>query len=317
MNFLEKLEKLRYQVPRLANINVGSENSDYCTHSDKNKNCYLLFAANFNEDCYYGSIVLDSRDCADCSNCSESELCFECIDILKCYNCNYSTELTNCNDCHFCYDCIGCQDCFGSVGLRQKKYYYFNEKLAREEYEKRIKEFDWKDTKQIKKALVTAKEVGLKIPRVYSKQMKTVNCVGDHISNSKNVYFAFDANYVEDSLYLFECWRTKDSMDLHFSDGTELCYECFSVGITSYNCNFCSYIRGSSDCEYCELCFSCKNCFGCVGVQNKEYHILNEPYTPEEYRKKVMEIKEEMRSLGIYGKFLPTTYRLEDTAGGG
>ena len=320
MNFLEELEKLRLLVPRLANINVGSENSDYCTHSDKNKNCYMLFAANFNEDCYYGGIVLESRDCVDCEVSNKCELCFECVDVNACYNCNYSQELATCTDCHFCYDCIGCENCFGSAGLRQKKYVWFNEPLNKKEYQKRLAKFDWQDAKQRAEAVKKMEAVKQKTPRVYSKQLKTINCVGDHIVSSKNCYYAFDAYESEDSMYLYEDWRTKDCLDMHFSDGSELCYECFSIGLGSYNCNFSDYIRTCSDMEYCDLCFSSKNCFGCVGLKNREYYILNKPQKPAEYRKKVAEIKAEMRAQagpgrqGIYGQHLPTTYRWEDTA---
>lgn len=314
MDFLEELDRLRLKTPRLYNINIGSENSDYCTHSDKNKNCYLLFAANFNEDCLYGGIVLNSRDCMDVNYCEYSELCYDCLDIDHCYNCMTGQDLKNCSDCMFCYDCTGCQNCFGCVGLRQKQYYFFNEPLSKEEYAKRIKAYDFKNRETWKQIFQPFIELMKKIPRRAAHLTQSENCTGEFVVRSKNCFACFDAHESEDCFYLQDAWRTKDSADLTFSDGTELCYECFSLGLNSYNCNFCNFIRTCSDCEYCELCFNCKHCFGCVGLQSKEFYILNQPYSRDEYFKKVTEIKAAMRADKTYGKHLSTTYKYEDTA---
>lgn len=314
MNFLYELEQLRLKTPRLYNINIGSENSDYCTHSDKNKNCYLLFAANFNEDCLYGGIIVNSRDCLECNYCQYCELCFECTDIDHCYNCIYSKDLQNCSDCAFSYDLIGCHDCFGCVGLRQKSYHFFNEPLSKEAYQKRIAAFDVKNPAVRNDIFNRLEAIKQKVPQRAAHVIQSENCIGERIVRSKNCFLCFDANECEDNFYLQDVWRTKDSADATFSDGTELSYECFSIGMGCYNCNFSNYIRGSSDCEYCELLFNCKHCFGCVGLQSKEFYILNKPYARDEYFKKVAEIKAEMRRDGSYGKHLATTYKYEDTA---
>lgn len=310
-NFLEEFDALRKKTPRLSNINIGSENSDYCTHSDKNKNCYLLFAANFCEDCYYSSVIISCKDCVECSYADLSELCFECIDIMRCYNCNYSQDLRGCRDLDYCYDCISCANLFGCVGLRRKEYHIFNKPVPKEEYAEMVKEWKAKGREAILKEW---EKVKLSVPRKAMHEMNNQNCVGDYVTDSKNCYYCFGAHECEDCMYMLDCWHTKDSVDIQFSDGTELCYECYSLGLGAYNCNFCSYIRSCSDCEYCELCFSCKNCFGCIGLQSKQYYILNKPYSKDEYFKKVAEIKAQMKKDGIYGKHLPSTYALEDTA---
>lgn len=317
MSFLKQLEELRFKTPRLFNINIGSENSDYCTHSDKNKNCYLLFAANYNQDCFYGSLIVDSRDCVDCMDTEKCELCYNCSDIIGSYDCNYSSELKNCSNCSFCIDCIGCKNCFGCIGLRQKEYYFFNEKLSKAEYEKRLAAFDFKDREEVHEAQKKLEELEQKTPRRNLRHTNAEQCLGDRIVNSKNCFYSFGAHECQDCCYLFDCWRTKDCIDMHFSDGSELCYECYSVGLGCYNCNFSNYIRGSSDCEYCELVFNCKNCFGCVGLQNREYYILNKPYSKDEYFRKVAEIKSAMQRDGEYGKQLRSTYAVEDTAAHG
>lgn len=225
-----------------------------------------------------------------------------------------SQDLKNCSDCSFCFDCIGCKNCFGCVGLRQKEYYFFNEPLSKEAYLERVAEFGLKKKEDWKRVFERFVPLKRKIPMRAARIAKSENCTGEFISNSRNCESCFDAYECEDCAYIQDCWRTKDSLDMTFSDGSELCYDCFSIGLGCYNDNFCNYIRGSSDLEYCELCFSCKNCFGCVGLQSKEFYILNQLYSREEYFKKIAEIKAEMRVAGIYGKQLPTTYKIEDTA---
>ncbi|MEK7524151.1 MAG: hypothetical protein AAB588_03925 [Patescibacteria group bacterium] len=313
MNFLEELERIRLKTPRLYNINIGSENSDYCTHSDKNKNCYLLFAANYNEDSYYGSIIVNSRDCVDCDFCQYGELCYECTDIDHSYNCWFSQELKNCSDIFFSYDCIGSQNCFGSAGLRQKKYYFQNQPLSKEEYMARVEAF-FKDPDWKKNGLRMLDEAKLQVPHTALRIVQSENCQGEDVTKSRNCYACFGAHESQDCFYVQDSWRTKDCADMTFSDGSELCYECFSIGLGTYNCNFSNYIRSSSDLEYCDLCFNCKNCFGCVGLQSKEFYILNQPYSREEYFKKVAEIKSQLKEERTYGQHLSTTYKYEDTA---
>ncbi|MBP9718360.1 hypothetical protein KBD59_03620 [Candidatus Gracilibacteria bacterium] len=314
MNFLQQLEELRRKTPRLFNINIGSENSDYCTHSDKNKNSYLLFAANYCEDSMYSGLLVECTDCVDCTYAEKCELCFECTDAYSCYNCTYSQLVKNCSDSSFCYDCVGCRNCFGCVGLTQKEYCYFNQQLTKEAYLEAIKQYDVKNPEHVQFAFDERRKLELTIPRRAVRMINSEQCTGDNIYNSKNCDQCFDLHDSQDSIHLNDCWRTNDSVDLSFSDGSELCYECFSIGLGCYNDNFCNYIRGSSDCEYSELLFSCKNCFGCVSLQSKEYYILNEPYSKDDYFKKVAEIKAQMNADGTYGKHIISSYKFEDTA---
>ncbi len=69
--------------------------------------------------------------------------------------------------------------------------------------------------------------------------------------------------------------------------------------------------------EFCAYGRNLKNCFGCVYMENKEYHILNKPYSPEDYEKEVAKIKKELMDAGKYnmGLYLVSDYekkRLEN-----
>jgi hypothetical protein len=199
----------------------------------------------------------------------------------------------------------------GCVGLRQKEFHIFNKPYAKEAYFKKLRELAQE------KIVDEFETLQLKTPRKYLHERQTENCAGDYIEKSKNCFYCFDTHESEDCLYLQDCWDNKDNVDVMYSWHSELCYESFSIGLQSYNCNFCNYVRTSSNLEYCELCFNCKDCFGCVGLKNKQYYILNKPYSQSGYEKRVADIKAQMRTDGEYGKHLPTTYKFEDTAAAG
>lgn len=75
------------------------------------------------------------------------------------------------------------------------------------------------------------------------------------------------------------------------------CHYC----VRSRHCTNCSHCRDSSrlvachhcvECEECTGCryvtrsrglTNCTYCFGCVGLSNKDFYILNEPYSRKEY----------------------------------
>ena len=105
----------------------------------------------------------------------------------------------------------------------------------------------------------------------------------------KNAYLCFDSDFVEDSAYLVKATHIKNSFDSHEIMEDELCYEDVMV-YKSYKTFY------SLDCESCvDVWFSkglrgCTNCFGCVNLRNKSYYFFNEPYSKEEYEKKISEL---------------------------
>lgn len=132
MDFWKEFRKLRDRTPRPALRNNQAINSDYINYALSNKNCYLIVGAAYNEDCYYGTTLISSRDCVDSYNIQKCELCYECLDCENCYNANFCQDCKQVRDSWFCFDCIGCESCFGCVSLRNKKYMMFNEPLSKE-----------------------------------------------------------------------------------------------------------------------------------------------------------------------------------------
>ena len=111
----------------------------------------------------------------------------------------------------------------------------------------------------------------------------------NHNHNLKNCYYLFNSDYDERCSYGEEAENSTDCIDVTMTENTQLAYE-------SVNCNKCYQIYYSVDCESShDIWFSknlvgCSNCFGCINLRSQQYHIFNEKYSKEDYKKKLDEL---------------------------
>src|SRR3989344_2546768 len=83
--FFAQLKELSRKVPSVALLNLNAVNSDYCNFTTDNKNCYLVFGGDFNEDCSYSTFNFVSKDVLDTYFVNKCELCYELVDSEPCY----------------------------------------------------------------------------------------------------------------------------------------------------------------------------------------------------------------------------------------
>jgi hypothetical protein len=165
-------------------------------------------------------------------------------------------------------------------------------------------------TRQIEEMFKQAKQ---ETPRKYVHILHSENCTGDYVYHSKNCHDCFDINDSEDCGHIYEAVdKIKDCYDIYALEQAEMCYE--GVSNWGLNLNFCVGAWFSSNLEYCDFCQNCKDCFGCISLRAKQYCILNEQYTREEYERKIQAIKQDMRDKNLYGRWFPESpYPFEDT----
>ena len=102
----------------------------------------------------------------------------------------------------------------------------------------------------------------------------------------KNCYLLFGSWRCENSNYSQRVVDTKDVFDGLWLDQDELVYG-------STYCSKCNNVKFSFDSHDCIdsafliHCRNCINCFGCVNLRNQSYYIFNQPYSKEEYFKKI------------------------------
>ncbi len=321
--FFEQVAVLHRTVPRMAVMNTSCENTDYCNMSVQSRNCYLVFGNVDNEDCAYGHIVWQSKNCFDCLYTYRSEFCYECIDCVQCHSLSFSRDCDNCSSSMFLVHCTGCRDCFGCVGLQNKEYYIFNVPHSKENYRQKIAELN---TGNIHTIALAQEKVRTLVGKEIMKNYHGFNCenvTGDYLYNCKNIVEGYDLKNCEDCLYCATADSFKDSLDCNFCGlrahaQAELCYQCLAVG-PSYrlmSCQTCQH--DNAYLSYCDNCYGCKNCFGCVGLKQKQYCILNKQYGKEEYEKVVARIITHMKKTpyqspnssgtgqaGEWGQFFP------------
>lgn len=305
--FFEQLQDIRKQVPRLSLNNGQSENSDYCNQCIRNKNSYLLFAADDNEDSMYGYWINRCKDTFNSSNLADCTLCFDCIDSENCYNCKYCQDLKSSSDCWFSFNLINCSHCIRCAGLRNKKYHIDNKPYEPEEYE-RIKASLNMDTysgySAQKKHFY---DIRSSIPHKYIHIQNSENCRGDYIINSKQCDFAFDIFDAEDCSNAFNVvHQSYNNRDVCFVTECRNAYQTMSTTGEGYY--FVTIGWFSSDLWYSDLIQSCQHIFGSVGLRNQSYCILNKKYDPEAYDELKNEIVEHMKRTGEWGRFFPVEH---------
>lgn len=309
--FFEQFGELMERTPllNLSRRPTSDENADYTNYSLNNKNAYLLFHANNNEDCSYGFGVKFSKNCLDILDAFSSELLYECIDCENCYNLKYSQDCENCSDSWFLDDCLGCSNCIACHGLQHGECMVFNKKVSKEEYLKIEAELKSGSRKKILEWREKFDKFLLTLPHRPLFEKQNENCSGDHIYRCKNVFESFDIKDTEDARF---CWRVfngpnRDCYDIdQFGMKIEKVYECSVVGVSASNVLFGMICREEvSNLAYCMLCYFSSNLFGCIGLKHNKYCILNRQYTKEEYEELVPRIIEHMKVTGEWGEFFP------------
>ncbi len=319
--FFEQFQSLFNRVPIMAKSSAGFMiNSDYCNEAGRLKNAYLCFDADFVEDSGYLVKVTNVKNSFDSHEMIDDELCYECVMVYKSYQTMFSVDCESCVDVWFSKGLRGCTNCFGCVNLRGKSYYFFNEPLSKEEYEKRISELNLGSHESIKQLNSTIPDFWQKFPVKYYHGTRNVNCTGDRINDSKNARDCFSVEDAENLRYVqisvLKAANSYDSCQLFM--GVENAYECMTCGDGAYGLKYCFNCFGNvRDLEYSGYCFGTSNCFGCVSLKKKQYCILNKQYTKEEYEELMPKIVQHMKDMPYideqgrvytYGDFFPSSF---------
>ena len=301
---------------------VTVQNSPFNHDIGHSKNCYLLFQANYNEDCAYGYYIGYSQTMFDCTAIMESQMGYDSMHSYKTNRCIGSRhQLSESVDCVFCRDCQNCQNCFGSANLKNKKYYIFNKPYSKEDYFKEIGKYDLGSYKVYKTVQEKAeKHWQTQIPKSEYNEFAE-NCTGPNVFFSKNAKDCIEVYNAEDCRYLFRMWgpSNKDCYDVSmWGDNLSLSYESGVLGENS-TLVFFSHELGTnlSDAQYCKSSTGGAHHFGCVSVKRGNYCIFNKQYSKEDFEKLRARIIEQMNDKPFvdargnvyrYGEFFPPEF---------
>lgn len=309
-SFFEQFDELLKVVPQLARSAVGNQNCEYVNQCGWCKNCYLIFEAEENEDCYHCGYLYDSKTCLDDLMCYQSELCFDCINIQNCYGLSSCQNCDNCSDSSFLKNCIGCKRCFGCVNMTNKEYCFFNEQLSKEEYEKKLIDVDLSDYTQYQQWKQKAQEFALQFPHKYMTGVNNEDSTGDYLRNTQRCHHCFDVHNSQDCAYVSYARNVNNVHDMTTfgaKEGASFCYEVHEIGDGVRNLLFCDQVWDNAEnLMYSKLCGrGCHDLFACVSMKRHQYCILNKQYSQEEYEELVPRIIDHMRETGEWGEFFP------------
>ncbi len=301
----DQWQELLYKTPRMALGNINAENSDYCHSSYGNKNCYLIFGGDLNENALYGQLSMRNRDIMDCDYTNDSELCYMSSDLKNCYGCRFAFNSSNCTDSYFINDCSGVNECILSVNLTNVSHYILNEPHTKEEYEKKKAEIFNGNYETLQYYLQEYFRLLDKRVVKYAHNIKTEDCTGDYISSSAHCVNCFD---VADSEALENVIFGAKATDCYNSSllghGAEHVYNSISP-YQSSNVRCSSFIIDSYNIDYSDLIFNSHDVFGCIGLRKKSFCILNKQYSESKYKELRDKLIDHMKSTKEWGNFFP------------
>ena len=306
--FFGQFDRLFKSMPKLGVISddgIGSTNCLYANDIAFSKNCILCFVAWRMENCFYCGYINGGKDMCDVHGCNEpSELIYEGVVIDAMARSKYVYWCASGTDCLFGYDLRGCTDCFMCFGLRNKRYYFKNEKYPKEEYEKIVTSYKLNTRTGIKKAQAEFTDFLRKCPRKFAELRNCTNCTGTEMIRSKNTKDGHFASFSEDSRYCNNGVAFKTCYDCSGGGETELAYECVTPD-QSYN-SLCTILSWKNrNVSYSIDSHSSEELFGCAGIKSGHYMILNKRYEKEDYFKLKEKIIADMKKNGEWGEFFP------------
>ena len=303
--FFEQFSELKCDVPMLGLTRINCENSDYCNMCGGNKNCYLVFGGDFNEETLFGTLCMHNKFAVDCDFANRNQFCYFLNDSYDCYGCRFIFDCKNCSDCAFCSDSTGCRDCILCTMLVQKQYCIRNLQFSKEEYERQKR--DLVNGSYMQQQKNWSEFLALRGTRTvkYAHILNAQHCSGDYIEGSKNCRKCFDVWDSEDMFDVVLGISAKDCVDCGFvGHELERCYNLQSA-IGDYECAHGFSVWNCQHAEYCDTVIQSRSIFGSTQLHQKHHCILNKEYTEQEFKNLRERIVEHMKKSDEWGRFFP------------
>jgi len=302
--FFEQFKELINKVPRIGLLAFNNVRSEYTNGSAENKDCYLIFAADYNEDCLYGRLLQRDKGCVDCAFIHESEICYECIDCRGCFKCMFSEQCQSSSDLLFCFNMRNSNNCIFCTNGRHMSNSILNVKYTKEEYEKKKAEI-LESYESIEKAKKELEKLKSETVVKFATQTKCHNVTGDYIHNCYDGVMLYDTYDAKNCSYMKDTENPTDSWDCNnYYYKCEFGYNIMGAMQISKSKNS-AFIFYSNELEYCENCYHLTSSFGCIAIRKGEYMILNKQYGKEEYYELKDKIDEQMKKDGTFGQYFP------------
>jgi hypothetical protein len=170
-----------------------------------------------------------------------------------------------------------------SWNLRNKEYYFKNQKLSKEEYEQKIAEYDFSLLADQKRAKNEFEDLRKNFIVKGKHQVNCENCHGDYLVGCKGCNEIYFSDGCQDSNNILRGTEDINSFDCVVGGKIEFCYNLLQPGW----CYMSAFTNGCNRCKYTylsEMCTDCDECVGCISLKRGKHCIFNKQYTEEEYK---------------------------------
>ncbi len=312
-SFFEQFKELQLEVPRVSVINGMNENSYYCNHAAKQKDCYFSSDALENEKCYYTNDIYYSTNCIDSSTIKHCENITNSAVIIKSFNCHNCFNLQNCNNCYLSNNLINCANCIWCSDIVNWEYFVLNKKVSKEDFKKTLDLY--KNDFNFKKEFIEKFDILNKnTPKRNLNNINSTNSLWNYLSDVENVNYSYNIQNSKNLKYCTYVYSWEDCYDYDvWWDNVSKIYEthcAWWIWAWASNILFSNIIWGGSNIFYSDnLVNNADNCFWCISLKNNEsYCILNKQYTKEEYNKLIPKIIEHMQKTWEWWEFFPENF---------
>ncbi len=273
-SFIEQVVELQSKVPHPHQLGIKNVNCDWTDDTWESRESYLTRSALLVEFVSYGYRIIRCKNSVDITYCFDTENSYDCLYCFKSYNLRHSFNSRDCINGAFLYDCRNCQDCFMSWNLRNKRYCILNQQYSKEEYFKKLEEFDLKSYNAVERLKKDFWE-HLRSDAVHraDDNVQTTNSSGNFLAEDKNCNSCYFLEKSENCRNCFRGFASKDCIDMVSPVSEKSAIGCMDQWGYENICNlYASYCRYSA---YLDNCEECENCFGCVGLRKKKYCVLD------------------------------------------
>jgi len=189
-----------------------------------------------------------------------------------------------------------------SWNLRNKDYYFMNEKCSPVEYEKKIAQYDLSTLEGQKLAKRDFESLKDKfIVKAFSR-INCENCYGDYLVGCKDCKHIYFSDGCRDSKSILRGTEDINSFDCVVGGKIELCYNLLQPG-WCYRCAFTISCNRCNDTYFSETCDDCNECLGCISLKRGKFCIFNKKYSEEEYYRLKNLIFNELKKENSFDEF--------------
>ncbi len=307
-DFISNYYKLFLKIPKpWTDIFRTNENINFCNRTWRVKNAYYSFTSFENcEDLYFSNHISESKDIYNSTRADTSILVYESTFVYNSYKIFFCDNINNSKEIYFSYELKDCEECIFCSNLVGKKYMIYNKEYKKEEYEniKSNLKQNMSSYQKLENMVIEYETSKIKILKKWINNIWSENVIWNKLNNSNNCILCHNI-LGWDNCFNSIWWFPANEKNI-FNSYWFWAVENMNLSMWNWpwnNLYFTINIEDSDNIYFSQKIKWCHYCIWCYGLQNASYHILNKPYSKEEYNELFPKIIENIKNHWHYNDF--------------